>query len=295
MERMRMRIARAEHLLDAWMASDDVRAVSRLTAELVKANQESLSVSHLLGSNPSLLARKVVEYNADTGEHYIARDREEYLKMLRMAAGGGLVTAESVCVKFAISGAYLPSMLEGLLAGVNYVASFLLIHFLHFSLATKQPAMTAPTPARELDQAGTPQGMDEFVTSVFALIRTQAAAVLGNVLMVFPVCLGLQWLWRDLFQADVISPEKAHATLQSFSLLGPTPIYAALTGVLLWSSSLFAGWVDNWFVLHRVGDALAHNRRLRLTFGAAGAAVRRGSRHSGARTSRAWPATSRWG
>jgi site-specific recombinase len=271
-ERMRMRITRTEHLLDAWMASDDMRAVSRLAAELVKANQESRSVSHLLNSNVSLLARKVVEYNADTGEHYIARDRQEYLKMLRMAAGGGLVTVMTVCIKFAITGAYLPSMLEGLLAGINYAASFLLIHFLHFSLATKQPAMTAPTLARELDGAGTPQGMDAFVTSVLALIRTQAAAVLGNVMVVVPLCLGFQLLIRQVFDADIISPAKAQATLESFSLLGPTPIYAALTGVLLWSSSLFAGWVDNWFMLHRVADALEYNRRLRLTLGVAGAA-----------------------
>jgi site-specific recombinase len=75
-----------------------------------------------------------------------------------------------------------------------------------------------------------------------------------------------------VFHTDIISPEKAHATLHSFSLIGPTPFYAALTGVLLWSSSLLAGWADNWFVLHRVADALAYNRRLRMTLGAAGAA-----------------------
>ncbi|SIO68439.1 site-specific recombinase [Paraburkholderia phenazinium] len=271
-ERMRMRIQRAEHLLDAWMASDDPHASSRLVAELVKANHASQSVAHLMRSNFSLLARKVVEYSADTGEHYIARDRAEYLKMLRMAAGGGLVTVVTVCVKFAITGAHLQTMLEGLLAGVNYAASFLLMHFLHFSLATKQPAMTAPTIARELDGAGTPEGVDSFVSSVVALIRTQAAAVFGNVMLVFPVCLGVQLLWHAVFHANIISPEKAHATLHSFSLIGPTPFYAALTGVLLWSSSLLAGWADNWFVLHRVADALSYNRRLRMTLGPAGAA-----------------------
>ncbi|HXZ09645.1 MAG TPA: hypothetical protein VEI25_16465, partial [Paraburkholderia sp.] len=113
MERMRMRIARAEQLLDTWMAPDDLRAHARLTAELVTANQESRSISHLLRGNFSLLARKVVEYSADTGEHYIARDRAEYLKMMRMAAGGGLVTVVTVCVKFAITGAHLKAMLEG--------------------------------------------------------------------------------------------------------------------------------------------------------------------------------------
>jgi site-specific recombinase len=270
-ERMRMRIQRAELLLNAWMARDDLREW-RLTAELVDANQNSQSVSHLMRSNFSLFARKLVETNADTGEHYISRGRAEYLKMLRMAAGGGLVTVATVCVKFAITGSHLQSMLEGLLAGVNYAASFMLMHFLHFTLATKQPAMTAPTLARELDDTGHDEGVKAFVASVIALIRTQAAAISGNVLVVFPVCLLVQLLAGNLLHANVISPAKAHATLHSFSLLGPTPFYAALTGVLLWASSLLAGWADNWFVLHRVGDALTYNRRLRLTLGAAGAA-----------------------
>ncbi|MGI4860164.1 MAG: site-specific recombinase, partial [Janthinobacterium lividum] len=70
----------------------------------------------------------------------------------------------------------------------------------------------------------------------------------------------------------LISPEKARATLASFSLLGPTPLYAAMTGVLLWASSLLAGWAENWFALHRIGDVLHYNRRLRFALGNAGAA-----------------------
>ncbi len=271
-ERMRMRIQRAERLLDAWMASDDLRVQAQIVANLVKANQASQSVTHLLRGNFALLSRKVVELSADTGEHYIARDRAEYLTMLRMAAGGGLVTAVTVYVKFGVTGAHLPPMIEGVFAGLNYAVSFLVIHFCHLSLATKQPAMTAPTLARELDGADKPAGQARFVSSVVALIRTQAAAVLGNVLLVFPACLAIQLVCGWLFHANLISPAKAHATLQSFSLAGPTPLYAALTGVLLWASSLFAGWADNWFVLHRVEDALAWNRRLRMTLGASGAA-----------------------
>ncbi|MDR3101535.1 MAG: site-specific recombinase [Paraburkholderia sp.] len=271
-KRMRMRIVRAERLLDAWMAADDPSTQARLIADLVKANQKSQSVAYLMRSNFALLSRKVVELSADTGEHYIARDRAEYLTMLRMAAGGGLVTAVTVYVKFGITGAHLPSVIEGVFAGINYALSFLVMHFCHFSLATKQPAMTAPTLARELDGANEPAGRARFVSSVVALIRTQAAAVLGNVLLVFPACLAIQLVCGWLFHANLITPAKAHATLQSFSLIGPTPFYAALTGVLLWASSLFAGWADNWFVLHRVEDALAWNRRLRMTLGVSGAA-----------------------
>jgi site-specific recombinase len=39
------------------------------------------------------------------------------------------------------------------------------------------------------------------------------------------------------------------------------------TGVLLWLSSLFAAWLDNWFVLHQLSAALAQHRRLQRGFG----------------------------
>ncbi|KND58192.1 Site-specific recombinase [Candidatus Burkholderia verschuerenii] len=245
-ERMHTRCARALRLLEAWLSSDDIRARARLVAELVEANQQSLSVVHLVRSNFSLLARKVVESNGDTGEHYIARDRREYLRMLRMALGGGLVTMATVCVKFAILGAHFEPMTEGFLAGLNYAASFLLMHFLHFTLATKQPAMTAPTIARELDRTDTPAGVDAYVDSVLALIRTQTAAIVGNIVAVVPACLAAQWCAAHLIGANIVTASHAHRTLESFSLFGMTPVYAALIGVLLWASSLLAGWADNW-------------------------------------------------
>jgi site-specific recombinase len=130
-QRMRMRVLRAKHLLDARVTKDELRGRARLAAELVKANHESQSVSHLLRSNFALFARKLVEISADVGEHYIARDRREYLTMLRMAAGGGLVTVMTVCMKFWITGAQLHSMIEGVFVGINFAASFTLMHFLH--------------------------------------------------------------------------------------------------------------------------------------------------------------------
>lgn len=41
-----------------------------------------------------------------------------------------------------------------------------------------------------------------------------------------------------------------------------TVFYAALTGVLLWLSSLGAGWLENWIVYRRLPEALAKHRRL---------------------------------
>ena len=272
-ERMRSRLVRLERLLDAWLAENPVVAQASLFADLVRAVRARQSVGHLVRVNFALLARKMIESCAQTGDHYIARDRAEYRKMLWMASGGGAITMLTVYIKFFVTGAHWAPMVEGILAGLNYAISFVVMHFLHFTLATKQPAMTAPAIAARLEETGTPEGLDAFAADVIALMRTQAAAIFGNLALVFPLCLLAQLGWAHLTHGgNLISPAKAEATLRSFSLLGPTPIYAAMTGVLLWLSGLIAGWAENWFALHRLADVLYYNRRLRSLTGERGAA-----------------------
>jgi site-specific recombinase len=52
------------------------------------------------------------------------------------------------------------------------------------------------------------------------------------------------------------------------TLLGPMALYAAFTGVLLFASSLIAGWAENWFVYHRLDSAIAWNPRILSLLGA---------------------------
>lgn len=270
-ERMKVRLARIELLLAAWVEPSRRGMHAHLIAELIRSTQARRSIAHLAGTSFAQLARKVVERSAETGEHYITRDRKEYRELMRAAAGGGLITVATVYIKFVVYGLHLDKFVEGLLASLNYAGSFLAIHFAHFTLATKQPAMTGPALAHRLDGAGRPEGRERFVDDTIAMIRSNAAAIFGNLAMVFPVALGVQWLANKLFGANLITPAKAIATIESFSILGPTPLYAVFTGVLLWLSSLIAGWSDNWFALHRMHDVMAYNRRLRYVLGARGA------------------------
>jgi site-specific recombinase len=64
---------------------------------------------------------------------------------------------------------------------------------------------------------------------------------------------------------------EARYVLSSVSLLGPTALFAAFTGVLLFASSIIAGWVENAFVLHRLDSALRYHPRLRRWIGVRGA------------------------
>ena len=64
------------------------------------------------------------------------------------------------------------------------------------------------------------------------------------------------WLVTD---APMLTHEKAQHVLDSHQLLGPTLLFAAVTGLLLFASSIVAGWVENWFVLHKLDSAIAYN------------------------------------
>ena len=156
----------------------------------------------------------------------------------------------------------------GFWSGVMYAASFVLIQMLHFTLATKQPAMTAPAMAAKLKDISDSQALQAFVDEVTHLVRSQMAAILGNVVLVFPVTVLLSTAMVLTTGAPMLTPEKADYVLHSLTLLGPSLLFAAFTGVLLFSSSIVAGWVENWFVLHRLDSAIRYNPRITAWLGA---------------------------
>lgn len=256
---LRTRIVRIRQLLDCLTGSRPELEAVRLLAGFVSVGRERRSLRSLLSNNTSLLAAKMTERSAETGEHYITRNGKEYVQMLRHAAGGGLVMSVTTLVKFGLAALAFSAFWGGFWAGLNYAISFVLIQLLHFTVATKQPAMTAPAIASKLKNIDEPGAIDSFVDEVANLTRTQVAAILGNVLVVFPAALGLSLLFYYAFGTAPL--DEAHAThvLDSLSLLGPSVMFAAFTGVLLFASSVIAGWVENWFVLNRLDSAMRYN------------------------------------
>jgi len=277
LERMRAQLTRMGRLIDMRAAAGpgcgaESGRLQMLLADLIAAHHYRSSVRSLVRRSFVLLARKMVERNADHGEHYIARDSSAYRAMLKAACLGGIVTAATVLVKILLTQYSVAHFFEGVLASLNYVLSFLLIAAIGGVLATKQPAVTAPALAAKMGELDSVEGLHALLVETSMLLRSQAAAVFGNLAGVIPTMLlivSVVWL---LSGATLMSPAKAQATLQSLSLIGPTPLYAAVTGVLLWISSLAAGFADNWFAWRRLREALAHQRRLVHALGAARAA-----------------------
>jgi site-specific recombinase len=268
-DQLKERAHRIDQLLGCVLSESPQRDLPGFVAELVRTAEERRSIRGLFSRHYSLLARKVAERSAATGEHYITRDAAEYRAMFRAALGGGAVVGVTTLLKFAIAAIGLGAFWAGLGAGLNYAVSFVVIQLLHFSLATKQPAMTAPALADKLGDVDSDEGIERFVDEVAHLIRSQAAGIFGNLLAVIPVVLAAQWLAKAAFGAPLVDTAKAGYVLDSLTLLGPTPLYAAFTGVLLFASSLIAGWIENWFVWHRLDSAIAWNPRILARLGAA--------------------------
>jgi site-specific recombinase len=272
LRQLRERVLRIRELLDCLLSDNPSASTVRLLARLVQVEQERTSIRALLTSNFSLLAAKVAERSAETGEHYITCNRSDYFAMVRMAAGGGLVMAFTTLAKFGLYALALSAFWAGFAAGLNYALSFVLIQLLHFTVATKQPAMTAPAMAAKLKDLGDAQAIEGFVDKVAQLVRTQVAAVLGNVLVVLPAAALLAWLLGVWRAQPVLDQAHALQTLRSLSLWGPSLLFAAFTGVLLFASSILAGWTENWFVLSRLDSALRYNPRITAWLGRARAA-----------------------
>jgi site-specific recombinase len=282
-EQLVARCDRLETVLDLLLSDQPQRELQLLLVRLVQLAEQRRSLRALLGRQYSLMARKVAERHAETGEHYITRNRDEYRAMLRAALGGGAIIGGTTFAKFAILALGLAPFWAGFGAGMNYAISFLIVHLLHWTVATKQPAMTAPAMAEKLGalriaEGGAAPAADQaerearaisgFVDEVTHLVRSQIAGIVGNIAAVIPVVVVVQWAAWWLAGAPLVSEKSAHYVLHSLTLLGPTALFAAFTGVLLFASSLIAGWVENWFVYHRLDSALAHHPGIVARLGA---------------------------
>jgi site-specific recombinase len=174
--------------------------------------------------------------------------------------------------KTIILGWSLHGLLQGMAASLNYSAGFVAIQLTGSTLATKQPANTAAALAARMHNVREPAAIEQLVDEIVCLVRSQIASIAGNLALVAPTMLLLHFLVLGLTGKAIMPPERALKAMHDISILGPSVIYAAFTGVLLWASSLVAAWAGNWIAFHHVGEALASDRRLIRALGTSRAA-----------------------
>ena len=255
--RIRQLIARLRMLLDLTAAEDQQLHAVRLMKTLVSAQQNQYRVSSYIGENVSLMARNITDHASRHGEHYIAKDRSEWWGMARSAAGGGVIIAMMAMIKIQLTHLHLPQLTEGIAFGLNYGIGFVLIHLLGFTVATKQPAMTAAAIAATLEESH-PRELERLGDLVQNVMRTQFIAVLGNVGLALPVAFLIAFSWPFVFGHPPASVEKAHHLLQDLHPLHSGALFfAAVAGVGLFLSGLVSGYFDNQARYHHLASRIA--------------------------------------
>lgn len=273
LEQSLTRLLQLVDLLAAIAQGATADAVSQWTCllhDLIEGETRRHSVREPFRRLTALLALRITENAGHTGEHYIASNRAEYAAMWRSAAGGGFIVGFIALVKMLLGKLVLAPLLWLTFYGLNYALGFVLIHLLNFTLATKQPAMTAATIAESIDRAeGRERDLQRLADLAVATLRTQFAAIVGNVAVVMPTGLLIAWVYRFLHGQPLIDADKAQHVLHDVSPLFSLSLpYAALTGVLLFAAGLISGYFDNKAAYDRIAERIAHLNWLRRALGA---------------------------
>jgi site-specific recombinase len=174
-------------------------------------------------------------------------------------------------LKLLISRLDLPLLWEGVAFSLNYGLGFMLIHVLHLTIATKQPAMTAATLAGALDGRDSRESRLDALTELAAEVsRTQWISIAGNVAITMLTAFAIALTAAQFLGWDAAAPEKAAHLLhdlhpwKSLALL-----HAAIAGVYLFLSGLISGFSDNRALYHRVPQRLRRVKWLRALLGEA--------------------------
>ncbi len=241
--------------------------------ELVLASCRRNDLGEFWRENTELVALRVTENASQRGERYIGETRADWFAMLRSAAGGGCIIALMAANKVHLGTLGLAPLLEVLAFCLNYGLGFMLIHILGFTVATKQPAMTANAIAAAIGEMQT-GGRDRqrntapVVTLVARTVRTQLAAILGNVGLAVPVAMLFGLTLYLFFGAHFVSPEKAYRLLEEIDPLASGAVfYAAIAGVCLFLAGLIAGYYDNLCAYNRIPQRLLQLHWPRRLFG----------------------------
>lgn len=274
--RIRQQLQRLDILLPLLVLQDSEEAkrdTIRLGCSLIEFNCDKNNVRKLFNESTQLLSYEITQHTADTGEHYITRDRKEYWLMFWKSSGAGIIVAMACILKLLLSKIETSAFGYAFLYSMNYALAFIAIYLCGFALATKQPAMTASALVRAIETGRKNTNVKEtekyktFAEFFARVFRSQFIAFVGNVIVAFPVALLGIWLIDISFEYN-IALTKWFTLINDISpVTSPAIFHAAIAGVFLFLSGIIAGSVANRDKHENVYYRIQEHPLLKMTFG----------------------------
>lgn len=247
LERLSQTLERLAMLMDVFASNRFLpRRLLLLTSNLAVASADQHSVSSLWKQSVRMLSRSITQNTSDHGEHYITRNKSEYWQMFSSAAFGGVLIALMALVKIYIGMQVEDKVWAGLLSAFNYSIGFVIIFMLHYTVATKQPAMTAARFAEAVERNPQGRAVDMKLAQLLVdVCRSQSIAVLGNVSVAVSLAALIAFLFEKFGNAPVLTQEMVEYQLHSIDPMAGSLWFAAIAGVWLFCSGIISGYFDN--------------------------------------------------
>ena len=240
-------VRRAKRLLDLKLNIHSKAHWENLLLNYVKYAANKNSISKYLIRHGDLVILETVEHTAKKGEKYIAENKEECKKFFQRSLLGGAIISFFALFKMILNTYELSQLETAFYYSINYALCFILVKYFGGIVATKQPAMTASTIAKNIDKNN-----DLILDTDFSVLQldrkvfsTQFVSLFGNFLMAFLfscfIALLLRFFPVDIINQAITPQYLMKKSMPSFSLV----FYAAIAGFHLAFSGLISGYFDN--------------------------------------------------
>lgn len=273
MLRIRQQLERFNEILSFLVMDDESHVKTKtiqLAKELIKYNCGKSNVTKLIKQSTQSLAFEITQHTAKTGEHYITNSVKEYYKMFWTASGGGVIVAFMCIFKILLGKVDASEFGHAFYYSMNYSVGFIMIYLCGFTLATKQPAMTASALASALVPSKTNSSEDKYRTFaiLFARVfRSQFIAFAGNVLLAFPIALLLIWGIDLVFQMNIAETKWEKLLVDLSPVHSKAIFHAAIAGCFLFISGIIAGSVANQDKFNHIYYRIQENPLLKRALG----------------------------
>ncbi len=240
----------------------------RFFKQVVRAENHRNSVGELWAQTLDLLSTRIVSNASKAGEQYITSSRAEFFRLFRSAMGAGLIVVLASLVKLSVYDPTRAPFVEALVYSGIYAVAFVLMYVFHFSLATKQPAMTANAIAQAIETGEDKHGMSRLADLMVRTFRSQFIALVGNLVVAVPLALFVaQTHWMRYGEPYLSSNKATHLLADTDPLSPHVWIWAAITGICLFATGLISGYYDNKAAYGRIPRRVRQLRWLRRLFG----------------------------
>lgn len=235
----------------------------KFAAAVIRGFASQRRIGKVVNASFRRLARSLVEKTGRVGVHYIAQNARHWRAMGAGAIMAGVITCFTALVKYSISAKIQAPFLVALGHSVNYAVSFLLMQAGGFLLASKMPAATAATLVDAMEDPA-----KDHMASLRAISQTQTIVTLGNLLGAIPASMAVDRTWHAIFGHPFLTQAEAeHGVRMLIPHHSGTIVFAIVTGILLWISSLATGWTANYIAVTRMEKSISNSLRVRHRLG----------------------------